>query len=277
MRPYAGGMSRKPYPSDLSEEEWAFVAPYLTLMTEEAPQREHSLREVFNALRWLARAGAPWRMLPNDFPPWAAVYQQFRCWSDAGCFEALVSDMRPIIRAGKGRQEQPSAVVLDGRTLQSTCESGPRAGYDGYKRRKGSKVHMAVDTLGHLIELTVTPANEQERSQVKQLCQAVQRATGEAVEVAWADQGYTGEQTKEDAAAAGIELRVVKLPEAKKGFVLLPRRWVVERSFAWLARFRRLSRDFERLPEVLASLHFVVFAILMLPQTVMFLGASQSS
>lgn len=136
---------------------------------------------------------------------------------------------------------------------------------------------MAVDTLGHLIELTVTPANEQERSQVKQLCQAVQRATGEAVEVAWADQGYTGEQTKEDAAAAGIELRVVKLPEAKKGFVLLPRRWVVERSFAWLARFRRLSRDFERLPEVLASLHFVVFAILMLPQTVMFLGASQSS
>lgn len=270
-------MSRKPYPSDLSEDEWAFVAPYLTLMKEDAPQREHSPREVFNALRWLARAGAPWRMLPHDFPPWAAVYQQFRRWSDAGCFEALVSDMRGIIRAGQGRQEQPSAVVLDGRTLQSTCESGPRAGYDGYKRRKGSKVHMAVDTLGHLIELTVTPANEQERSQVKQLCEAVQRATGETVEVAWADQGYTGEQTKKDAAAAGIELRVVKLPEAKKGFVLLPRRWVVERSFAWLARFRRLSRDFERMPEVLASLHFVVFAILMLPKAVMLLGAGQSS
>ena len=225
------------------------MAPYLTLMKEDAPQREHSLREVFNALRWI----------------------------DAGCFEVLVSDMRGIIRAGQGRQEQPSAVVLDGRTLQSSCESGPRAGYDGYKRRKGSKVHMAVDTLGHLIDLTVTPANEQERSQVKPLCEAVQRATGETVAVVWADQGYTGEQAKEDAAAAGIELHVVKLPEAKKGFVLLPRRWVVERSFAWLARFRRLSRDFERMPEVLASLHFVVFAILMLPKAVMLLSAGQSS
>lgn len=216
-------------------------------------------------------------MLPNDFPPWAAVYQQFRRWSDAGCFEALVSDMHTIIRTGKGHSEQPNAVVLDGRTLQSSCESGTRAGYDGYKRRKGSKVHMAVDTLGHLIELTVTPANEQERSQVKQLCEAVQLATGENVEVAWADQGYTGEQTKQDAAATGIDLRVVRLDEAKKGFVLLPRRWVVERSFAWLARFRRLSRDFERMPQVLASLHFLAFAILMLPQALMFLQTSQSS
>jgi transposase len=210
-------------------------------------------------------------------PPWAAVYQQLRRWSDAGCFEAMVSDMRSIIRAGQGRLGQPGAVILDGRTLQSSCESGERAGYDGYKRRKGSKVHMAVDTLGQLIDLTVTPANEQERSQVKQLCQAVQQATGETVEVAWADQGYTGEQAKEDAKASGIELRVVKLPEAKKGFVLLPRRWVVERSFAWLARFRRLSRDFERMPEVLATLHFVVFAVLMLPKTVLFLRSGQGS
>lgn len=205
------------------------------------------------------------------------MYQQLRRWSDAGCFEAMVSDMRSIIRAGQGRLGQPGAVILDGRTLQSSCESGERAGYDGYKRRKGSKVHMAVDTLGHLIDLTVTPANEQERSQVKQLCQAVQQATGETVEVAWADQGYTGEQAKEDAKASGIELRVVKLPEAKKGFVLLPRRWVVERSFAWLARFRRLSRDFERMPEVLATLHFVVFAVLMLPKTVLFLRSGQGS
>ncbi len=157
-------MRKKPYPSDLSDEEWQFVAPYLTLMRQDAPQREHSLRELFNALRWLARAGAPWRMLPHDFPPWAAVYQQCRRCSQAGCFEALVSDMCSIIRAGQGRTGQPSAVILDGRTLQSSCESGPRAGYDGYKRRRGSKVHMAVDTLGYLIDLTVTPANEQERA-----------------------------------------------------------------------------------------------------------------
>lgn len=270
-------MSRKPYPSDLSDAEWAFVAPYLTLMKQDAPQREHSLRELFDALRWLARAGAPWRLLPHDFPPWHAVYQQFRRWSAAGCFEALVSDMRAIICASQGRLAQPSAVILDGRTLQSTCESGARAGYDGYKRRRGSKVHMAVDTLGQLIDLTVTPANEQERPQVKALCEAVQQATGEAVRVAWADEGYTGEPAREDAKAAGIELRVVKLPEAKKGFVLLPRRWVVERSFAWLARFRRLSRDFERMPHVLAALHFLVFAILMLPKAVTFLTTGESA
>lgn len=136
---------------------------------------------------------------------------------------------------------------------------------------------MAVDTLGHLIELTVTPANEQERSQVGELCQAVQEVTGEMVEVAWADEGYTGEKARDDAKGAGIELRMVKLPEAKKGFVLLPRRWVVERSFGWLARFRRLSRDFERMPQVLAALHFLVFITLMLPKAVMFLAAGENA
>lgn len=270
-------MNRKPYPSDVSDEEWNFVAPYLALIDEESPQRRHSLREVFNALRWLARAGAAWRMLPNDLPPWAIVYQQFRRWEEAGCFEAMVSDMRSIIRSAQGRRGQPSAVIFDGRTLQSSCESGPRAGYDGYKRRNGSKVHLAVDTLGLPVTLSVTPANEQERAQVDALCQQVQQATGHTVKLAWADQGYTGEQPRLEAAEHGIELQVVKLPEAKKGFVLLPRRWVVERSFAWLARFRRLSRDFERMPEVLAGLHFVVFAMLMLPKAAMLWASGTSS
>ena len=130
---------------------------------------------------------------------------------------------------------------------------------------------MAVDTLGHWIALTVTPANEQERAQVDALCQQVQRATGETVKLARADQCYTGEQAKSEAAENGIDLQVLKLPEAKKGFVLLPRRWVVERSFGWLARFRRLSRDFERMPEVLAGLHFVVFVMLMLSKAAMLL------
>lgn len=263
---------RKAYPTDVTDEEWSFAAPYLALITEDAPQRQHDLREVFNALRWMARAGAPWRMMPGDFPPWEAVYQQTRRWLDAGCFEAMVNDLRSVIRAAQGRKGQPSAVVLDGRTLQSSCESGPRAGYDGYKRRNGSKVHMAVDTLGHLLAVHVTPANEQERAQVQQLCEAVQDATGQSVEVAWADQGYTGEKAKNQAAKQGIDLQIVKLPEAKKGFVLLPRRWVVERSFGWLARFRRLSRDYERLPQVLAGLHFLVFVLLMLPNALPWLS-----
>jgi transposase len=244
---------RKPYPSDVSDEEWSFAAPYLTLMSNDAPQRRYELREMFNALRWMARAGASWRMLPTNFPPW-----------ELGCFEAMVSDLRSVIRVAQGRSGQPSAVILDGRTLQSTCESGPRAGYDGYKRKRGSKVHMAVDTLGQLLAVHVTPANEQERAQVSELARQVQHATGQTVRIAFADQGYTGAQPAEAARDEGIELQVVKLPEAKKGFVLLPRRWVVERSFGWLNRFRRLTRDYERLPETLAGLHFIVFAMLML-------------
>lgn len=259
-------MPRKPYPSDVTDEEWAFAAPYLTLMESAAPQRQHDLREVFNALRWLARAGAPWRLLPHDMPPWQAVYQQTRRWLSAGCFEAMVHDLRSVVRVAQARQGQPSAAILDGRTLQSSCESGPRAAYDGYKRKRGSKVHMAVDTLGQLLAVHVTPADEQERAQVAALCEQVQMATGETVTLAWADQGYTGEQPRADAAAHGIDLQVVRLPEAKKGFVLLPKRWVVERSFAWAARFRRLAKDYERLPDVLRGLHFLVFAILMLPK-----------
>ena len=264
-------MTREPYPSDVSDDEWAFVAPYLTLMTEDAPQRDYSLREAFNGLRWIARTGAQWRMMPNDLPPWSAVYQQTQRWLKAAVFETLVHDLRSLLREFAERAPQPSAAIFDARTLQSTPESGARAGYDGYKRRKGSKVHIAVDTLGQLLALLVTPANEQERAQVAELAEQVQEVTGETVEVAFVDQGYTGEQAAEDAATHGIRLEVVKLPSAKRGFVLLPRRWVVERSFGWMARFRRLARDYERLPQTLAGLHFLAFAMLMLKRFITFM------
>jgi transposase len=255
---------RRPYPSDVSDEEWALVAPYLTLMNEDAPQRMYALRDLFDALRWMVRSGASWRMLPHDFPPWQAVYQQMRRWTAAGVFEELVHDLRSVLRLCAGREAEPTAIVLDGRTLQSTPESGARAGYDGHKRKKGSKVHMAVDTLGHLLALRVTAANEQERAQVAALAEEVQLATGQSVELAYADQGYTGENPAEAAEAHGIQLEVVKHTEAKRGFVLLPRRWVVERSFAWMARFRRLVRDYERLSDTLAGMHFIAFTYLML-------------
>jgi transposase len=261
-------MERKAYPSDVSDEEWAFVAPYLTLMTEAAPQRAYALREVFNGLRWIIRAGAPWRLLPNDLPPWHVVYEQTQRWLRAGVFATIVADLRALLRLAAKRSAAPSAAIFDSRTLQSSPESGARAGYDGAKRRKGSKVHLAVDTLGHLLALHVTAANEQDRAQVRQLAQAVQEATGEQVRVAYVDQGYTGQDAAEAATASGITLEVVKLPDVKRGFVLLPRRWVVERSFAWMARFRRLARDYERLPETLAGLHFLAFAMLMLSRVV---------
>src|SRR5262245_5181281 len=255
---------RKAYPSDVSDEEWEFAAPYLTLMRQDAPQRQHPLREVCNALRWLAKHGAIWRYLPHDFPPWYTVYQQARRWVTAGVFEDMAHDLRAILRFAEGRKESPSACVLDARTIQSTPESGSRAGFDGHKRRKGSKVHAAVDTLGHLLALKVTPANEQERAQVGELVEAVQEATGGTGELAYVDQGYTGEEAQRQAQAHGVRLEVVKHHEAKRGFVLLPRRWVVERSFAWAARFRRLARDYERLAETLAGWHWLAFAVIML-------------
>lgn len=267
-------MNRNPYPSDVSDEEWAFVAPYLTLMREDAPQRAYPLREVFNGSRYIAKSGGQWRMMPNDLPPWPAVYQQTQRWFKAGVFEAIVHDLRMLLREIADRAPHPTAVIFDSRTLQSSPESGARAEYDGAKRRKGSKVHAAVDTLGHLLALLVTPANAQDRAQVADLAEQVQAVTGEMVEVAFVDQGYTGEPANAAADAEGIRLEVIKLPAAKRGFVLLPRRWVVERSFAWVARFRRLVRDYERLPETLAGMHFLSFAVLLLSRFVRLMAES---
>ena len=266
--------NRKPYPTDVNDEEWAFVAPYLALVRQDSPQRRHDLREVLDALRWIVRAGAPWRMMPNDFPPWEAVYQQTQRWLAAGVFEQMVHDLREVLRLAQGRAPEPTAAALDSRTLRSTPESGSRAGYDGAKRKKGSKVHAAVDTLGHLLALRVTPATEQDRAQVGALAEAVQQVAGENVEVAYVDRSYTGEEASEAAEAHGIRLEVVKHPGTKKGFVLLPRRWVVERSLAWAARLRRLARDYERLPETVAGLPFVAFACLFLHRAVTVLGSS---
>ena len=267
-------IARKPYPSDVSDEEWSLVAPYLALMREDAVQRQHSLRELFNGLRYLIRYGIAWRAMPNDLPPWAAVYQQAQRWIAAGCFEALAHDLRAVLRVAAGRNEEPSAAIFDSRTLRSTPESGTRAGYDGAKRKRGSKLHLAVDTLGHLLALHVTPASADDRAEVGRLAEAVQEATGDAVDIAFVDQGYTGAKPAAAAQAHGIELEVVKLSEAKRGFVLLPRRWVVERSFAWATRCRRLVKDYERYASTLAGLHIAAFACLMLKQAAILAAGS---
>jgi transposase len=258
--------TRTSYPSDVSDDEWEFLTHYLTLMREDAPQRDYSLRDLFDGLRYVVKTGCQWRFLPHDLPPWTAVYQQARRWLAAGVFETLAHDLRMIVRGAAEREAQPTATILDGRTLQSTPESGRRAGYDGAKKKKGSKVHIAVDTLGNLLALKVTPANEQERAQVADLTAKVQEVTGGTVEIAFVDQGYTGDAAAEQAQANGIKLEVVKHTEPKKGFVLLPRRWVVERTFGWLGRFRRLARDYERLTETLAGWHWLAFLTLLVPK-----------
>jgi transposase len=233
-------------------------------MREDAPQRAHALRDHFNAIRYVVGTGCQWRFLPHDFPPRTAVYQQARRWLHAGVFEHITHDLRAIVRFLSDRNPEPSAAILDGRTLQSTPESGERAGYDGAKKKKGSKIHAAVDTLGNLLALKTTPANEQERGHVSELAKKIQEVTGGSVEIAFVDRGYTGEDAALQAEQEGIRLEVVKNTEAKRGFVLLPRRWVVERTFGWLGRFRRLARDYERLTKTLEGCHWLAAVALRL-------------
>ena len=202
----------------------------------------------------LSRAlpGRPCRTL-STFPPWAAMYQQSQRCVAAGCFETLAQDLRAVLRLVGGRTPNPTAAIIDSRTLRSTPESGTRAGYDGAKRKRGSKVHMAVDTLGHLLASHVTPADVGDRAAVGRLCADSQDATGKQVQLAYVDQGYIGDAAAEAASVEGIALHVVKLPEGKRGSVLLPRRWVVERSFAWATRCRCLVKDYERYASTLAG------------------------
>jgi transposase len=255
--------TRKPYPSDVSDEEWAFVEPFLRLIRPDSPQREHDLREVYNGVRYVMRTGCAWRYLPHDLPPWEAVYQQHIRWIEAGCYEDLLAAARKLARTTVGREPQPTAAIFDSRTLRSSPESGARAGYDGHKKTNGSKVHLSTDTIGNPLAVVVSTADTQDRAEVDELSEKTQIATGNSVQKAWVDQGYTGKAAAEAAARHGIELEVVKVEGVKGGFVLLPRRWVVERTNAWAARFRRLSRDYERLEKVLAGSHFAAFGILL--------------
>ena len=243
-------MSRRPYPSDVSVACRALS----DALAEHSSQRTHSLREVFDGVRYIVKTGAPWRWMPNDLPPWEIVYQQAQRWLRAGCFETLAEDLRVILRLAAGRNEQPTAAIIDSQTLRSTPESGARAAYDGPNAKKESKLHLAVDTLGHLLALHVTPADADDRAEVGRIAKAIQAETGESVQIAFVDQGYTGEKP-----AAAAEHSV-----APGHPVVLPRRWAVERSFAWATRFRRLVKDCERCAQTLADLHLIAFACIML-------------
>ena len=264
---------RQPYKSDLDDETYLFMLPYFLLAPEDAHQRVYSIREMLNAALWIGRTGSQWAYLPHDFPPYKLVHQQLMRWFERGCFENLAQDLRSLVREDPLKEGVPTVAIVDSRTLQSTPESGGRAGYDGAKRRKGSKIHAAVDTMGNVMTLLVTSGHEQDREQVYDLCREVQQVTGNRIDVVMADQGYTGEQTQVDAALNDIELVVVKRPKGTKGFVLLPMRWVVERTFAWTARFRRLSRDLERLQSSLVGFHWLAVSVTLIHKLQPILGS----
>ncbi|MGQ9613159.1 transposase [Chloroflexus sp.] len=230
-------MTRKAYPSDVSDE-----------------RRKYPLCDVSSGLS---------SMLPTDVPPWYVVDHQPQRWLTAGVCEQMLHAVRMLLRDITDRTPRPRAGIVDSRALQSTPEHGVCAGYDGHNRRNGATMHLDVDTLGHLVAGVVTPANEHDRAQVAALAQRMQEITGDTVEVAFGDQGYPGAQPAAEAAAHGSRLEVVTLPTATRGVVVLPRRWVVERRFAWMTRCRRLVRDDERVAATLAGLHVVAVAIVL--------------
>ncbi len=237
-------MNRKPYPSDISNEQWQLLEPMLPPPFLVGRKREVDLREITNAIFYLLRSGCAWRYLPHDFPKWTTVYYYFTRWRDADWFIKLNDELRQLVRLEEGRETDPSAAIIDSQSVK-TVEQGGAKGYDAGKKVNGRKRHILVDTIGLLITVKVLAANVQDRDGAKILLTEIKERMPRLFLI-WADGGYRGKLITWVATTCLWLVEVVKRNDDVKGFRVLPRRWVVERTFAWLGRNRRLSKDYER-------------------------------
>jgi transposase len=243
------------YPSDMTDAEWEVLGPQARAVMAELRHgpggrpMSHRLRVVVDAIRYLVRYGVEWRALPADFPPWRAVYAFFERWAARGLPQRVVDRLRGQLRVGAGRAELPTAAVIDSQSVKAADTVGAASsGFDGGKKIKGRKRHIAVDSNGWLLAVLVTAASVQDRDGGHRLV-ALLRERFSTITLVWADGGYAGRLVAWAAAVLAVTVTVVKRSDNLRGFVVLPRRWVVERSFGWLNRHRRLVRDYERLPE----------------------------
>ncbi len=229
------------YPSDLSDVQWAILSKFF----DTRRRRKHGLREVVNAVMYLVESGCQWRMLPSDFPGWKLVYYYYAAWRDSGLWEAVNASLVEARRAEAGRGPQPTAGSVDSQSVKNTLVAGQPAGYDAGKKVKGVKRHIAVDTQGHLLAVEVGPASVQDRDGAAGLLDGM-AGDWRCLRKLWADGGYAGKLVEKAKKDHGIDLEIIKKPEGG-GFQVLPRRWVVERTFAWLDTCRRNSKNYERL------------------------------
>jgi len=239
-------MTTTTYSTDLTDNQWQLIKDLLPAPKCGGRPRTTCLRATFNAMLYLLTTGCPWRQLPRSYPHWRTVYGYFRRWQHDGTWHRLHETLRAQARRALGRHKHPTAGCLDSQSIKGTHVPGLR-GYDAFKRVTGRKRHLIVDTQGLLLAICVTPANVSETAGAKQV---LQRLSGSAkkLRLLWCDNGYFN-GAFEQAENQHLELRAVQRPAEQKGFAVLPRRWVVERTFAWLSRCRRLARDYETRPE----------------------------